>query len=215
MIILCQISCGESATSGIDRICFTKDGFLNNEFENLFRSLFKNAVNHIAVIKALAQKGKGLTRNELIERCHLQTGGGTTQLLEELRESGFIEACTPYGRSAKDPVYKLIDEFSLFFVKYMENGKLQGPGVQIDLLIDRQDQCINIWEMKFSKSTFEITKRYAEELQTKLDVFQAISKTNKTLFLTMVTTYGIKNKSTHLPLIQHDITMEVLFNHTN
>jgi hypothetical protein len=264
-----MIDRGESVTSAIDRICFTKDGFLNKEFENLFHSLFKNAVNHMAVIKALAQRGKGLTRNEVIDICNLQTGGGTTELLEELRESGFIEAYTPHGRSAKDTVYKLIDEYSLFFVKYMANGKLQGPGswssfsagqswlswcgvafeniclkhidqikqglgiagvhtehyvwrhtpkgqeqgAQIDLLIDRQDQCMNICEMKFSKTEFEITKRYAEELQNKIDVFQGLSKTNKTLFLTLVTTHGVKNSNSYLGLVQQEITMEVLFNH--
>jgi hypothetical protein len=189
-------------------------------------------------------------------------------LLEELRESGFIQAYVPYGRSAKDTVYKLIDEYSLFYVKYMANGKLQGPGswarfsagqswlswcgisfeniclkhidqikqglgiagvhtehyvwrhtpkgqeqgAQIDLLIDRQDHSINICEMKFSKSEFEITKRYAEELQNKIDVFQSISKTNKSLFLTLVTTHGLKNRNSFLDLVQQEITMDVLFN---
>jgi AAA+ ATPase superfamily predicted ATPase len=51
-----MIDRGESVTSAIDRICFTKDRFLNKEFENLFHSLFKNAFYHIGVIKALAQK---------------------------------------------------------------------------------------------------------------------------------------------------------------
>ena len=74
---------------------------------------------------------------------------------------------------------------------------------------------MNLCEMKFSKTKFEITKRYAEELQNKIDVFQALSKTNKTLFLTLVTTHGVKNSNSYLGLVQQEITMEVLFNHVN
>ena len=263
-----MVNRGESVTSAIDRICFTKDGFLNTEFDNLFHSLFKNADLHKRVIKVLAQKGKGLTRNELMEQSALKTGGGTTELLDELRESGFIEAYLPHGQGAKDTRYKLVDEYSLFYVKFMSSGKLQGPGswtafsagskwtswcgiafeniclkhiyqikqglgiagvhteqsvwthvpkgpepgAQIDLLIDRQDQCVNVCEMKFSKSEFEITKSYAKELQNKLEVFQNATKTKKTLFLTLITTHGVKNKANYLDLIQQELTSEVLFN---
>ena len=84
-------------------------------------------------------------------------------------------------------------------------------GAQIDLLIDRQDQCINICEMKFSVNAFEITGSYAEELQNKLNVFRDMTKTRKTLFLTMVTTYGVKNSDSHTGLIQQEITMDALF----
>jgi hypothetical protein len=258
---------GESVTLAIDRICFSKDGFLNDEFKNLYVSLFNDAANHIAVVKALAQKGKGLTRNEVITACHLKSGGGTTQLLDELLESGFIAAFIPFGKNAKDTVYKLIDEYSLFYVKFMASGKLQGHGswtaftstqswiswcgiafehlclkhvqqlkqelgisglhtehyvwrhtpkdqdlgAQIDLLIDRADQCINICEIKFSKTKFDITRKYALELQHKLDVFQSTSKTRKTLFLTMVTTHGIQNPMNYAGLIQSEVNMDALF----
>jgi hypothetical protein len=84
-------------------------------------------------------------------------------------------------------------------------------GAQIDLLIDRQDQCINICEMKFSVNAFEITGSYAEELQNKLNVFRDMTKTRKTLFLTMVTTYGVKNSDSYTGLIQQEITMDALF----
>ncbi len=262
-----MIEKGESAMLAIDRICFTKDGFLHDEFKNLFNSLFDDAAMHMNVIKALAKKGKGLTRNEIIKTCKLQSGGGTTQLLEELNESGFIEAYTPFGKNSKDSIYKLVDEYSLFYTKFIENGKLKGAGswakysttsawiswsgyafenicmkhikqlktalgiesvhtehnmwryvskeeengVQIDLLIDRQDQCINLCEMKFSINEFEITKSYAKELQTKIDVFREKSKTRKTVFLTIVTTNGVKNFGKYIGLVQKEIKMNALF----
>ena len=118
-----MINRGESITQTIEHICFSKDGFLKDEFNNLFLSLFNNAHEHIAVIKALAKKGNVLTRNEIIQQCTLKTGGGTTQLLDELRESGFIEPYIPFGKNSKNRLYKLIDEYSLFYVKFIQNEK--------------------------------------------------------------------------------------------
>ena len=66
------------------------------------------------VIKALAKQRNGLSRNEIIATCHLKSGGGTSQILEELSESGFIEIFIPYGNMAKDSIYKLVDEYTLF-----------------------------------------------------------------------------------------------------
>ena len=84
-------------------------------------------------------------------------------------------------------------------------------GAQIDLLIDRQDLCINVCEMKFSINEYEISKGYAKELGSKLKVFQDNAKTKKTLFLTMVTTHGVKNIANHTDLVQNEVTMYSLF----
>ena len=89
--------------------------------------------------------------------------------------------------------------------------KDQSCGAQIDLLIDRADQCINICEIKFSKTKFDISTKYALELQHKLDIFQSRTKTRKTLFLTMVTTHGIQNPMSHAGLIQSEVNMDALF----
>jgi uncharacterized protein len=265
-----MINRGESITQTIEHICFSKDGFLKDEFNNLFLSLFNNAHEHIAVIKALAKKGNGLTRNEIIQQCKLKTGGGTTQLLDELRESGFIEPYIPFGKNSKNRLYKLIDEYSLFYVKFIQNEKNNGPnsgflfanspswiswsgiafeniclkhvyqlkvalgisavlsqhyvwrtpktennhetGAQIDLIIDRNDHCMNICEIKFSKTQYEITQKYSMELQNKLHQFQNHSQTHKTLFLTLITTYGIKNISQYQGQIPCHLSMDALFN---
>ena len=214
-----EIGVGESAIQAIDKTCFTKDGLLQNEFKNLFLSLFDDATDHINIVRALAKNGIGLTRNEIIEKCKLTSGGGVTQVLEELSESGFITPYIPFDRSVKDCIYKLTDEYSRFYIRFIENSKFSGPGswavfsngtswkswcgiafesicmkhslqlkkalgihgvhtevslwrsravnegngAQIDLLIDRQDRCINICEMKFAISQVEITKGLAKD----------------------------------------------------
>jgi hypothetical protein len=263
-----EIELGDSAAQTIDRLCFTKDGFLVDEFNNLYHSLFDSAQHHIDIVRALAKKGKGLTRNEIIDACKLTSGGYSTQLLNELIESGFISSYIPFGKTSKDALFKLTDEYSLFYLKFIEGSKAMGSGTwlksvsgsswkswsgnafegicmkhisqikiaigihdvytevsiwryqpgastekgaQIDLLIDRNDSCINVCEMKFSQSAFEITKTYAAELSSKLEVFREHTKTSKTLFLTMLTTYGIKNNKSYPGLVQKELTMDALF----
>lgn len=69
----------------------------------------------------------------------------------------------------------------------------KGTGVQIDLLLDRRDFVIHICEMKYSESTFTIDKKYASELENKVDVFRQQTNTKKSIFITMITTFGVKN----------------------
>ncbi len=262
-----EIKKGESATQSIDNICFSKNGLLNEEFKNLYNSLFDDASTHKLVIKALANNGKGLTRKGIIDTCKISSGGGSTQILNELMESGFISSYIPFGKNSKEVVYKLTDEYSLFYLKFIEHSRSNGKGTwlklsreskwkswsgiafesiclkhaqqikkalgiegvytensgwryqsqkgekgaQIDLIIDRQDFCINICEMKFSANEFTVEKKYASELENKVSVFKTQTKTAKTIFLTMVTTFGIKKNEHATRLIQNEITMDALF----
>ncbi|WP_316750491.1 AAA family ATPase [Pedobacter gandavensis] len=262
-----DINTGESATQVIDRLCFLKDGLLAHEFKNLYESLFEMADRHISVVRALAAKPSGLTRKEIIEECKLQSGGGTTRLMEELIESGFVSLYFPFQKNVKEAIYKLSDEYSLFYLKFIEHSRAtgqgtwlklatsqswkswsgtafesiclkhtnqikytlgisgvyteesawrfapgkSGKGAQIDLLLDRHDVCINVCEMKFSNKEFSIDKSYATELKDRLNIFKEQTKTKKTLFLTMVTTYGTKDNIYKTGLVQNEITMKDLF----
>jgi hypothetical protein len=262
-----NINPGESTAQIIDRLCFTKDGPLKNEFNNLYKSLFAHSENHELVIRALAAKGKGLTRNEIIAECGFTSGGTTTRILEELEESGFITRYIPFQRNANESIYKLSDEYSLFYLKFIEHAKdtadgawlreygtptytiwsgfafesvcqkhvlqvrrklgiegvltntstwrhapgKEAHGAQIDLLLDRQDRCINICEMKFSSGEFVIDKKYAAELDIKVNVFRAETGTKKTLFPTLITTFGTRKNEHYLGRIQAEVLMENLF----
>lgn len=260
---------GSSAAQVIQKNCFTKDGLLNGEFNNLYGSLFEIADNHIKAVRALATTPKGMSRQEIIDVCGLSSGGRTSLMLEELEESGFIRSVLPYDRISRDSIYRLIDEFSIFYLKFMDKAKSSGKdtwvkvsaspsykiwggmafeavclkhvdqikkglgihgiesedstwrfvpakgqkekGAQIDLLIDRKDRCINLCEMKFYTGEFSIDKSYAGELEQKLEVFAKKTKTKKTLFITMITAYGIKDNEHSDRLVQKSLTMDVLF----
>ena len=86
----------------------------------------------------------------------------------------------------------------------------QSKTAQIDLLIDRKDQVINLCEMKFSLQDFSINKKYAANLRNKIGSFKTITKTKKAIFLTMITTYGVADNQ-HKYLVQNDLKMDVLF----
>lgn len=123
-----EVQIGQSATQNIDKTCFTKDGLLRDEFTNLYRSLFDQADKHIAVVRALADKPAGLTRKQIMAELKLSTGGRLSELLSELTESGFISSYIPFERNIRDSIYKLSDEYSRFYLKFIENTRSTGPG---------------------------------------------------------------------------------------
>ena len=90
-------------------------------------------------------------------------------------------------------------------------SSIPGQGAQIDLIIDRRDQVINLCEMKFSVSPFLITKKYASELRNKIGTFKTETGTRKSVFLTMVTTFGIQKNIHSTGLVQNELQLEDLF----
>ena len=84
-------------------------------------------------------------------------------------------------------------------------------GAQIDLLIDRNDRVINLCEIKFSIQPFTISKSYASTLRNKIGAFKTETRTRKAVWLTMITTFGVKKNKHSGGLIQHDLNMNCLF----
>ncbi len=260
---LSEIRPGKSAFQEIDRLAFSKNGILVTEYENLYRSLFNHADRHITIIETLAQKNKGLSREEIVTMSGFNNGGALTTILRELEESGFISKSYPFGKKIRDSIYRLTDQYSLFYLKFIKDQKQSGSGswlnridnpvwrawsgyayeniclqhigalkkalgisgvyteesswldkarsVQIDLLIDRRDHVINLCEVKFTLKPFILTKAYKEELEKKLFAFKEETQTRKSVFPTLITTFGLKENIHSLGFIQNSITMDGLF----
>jgi uncharacterized protein len=260
-----EVKPGKSLAQNIDWLFFQKSSPLRNEFQNLYASLFKNDEWHTAIVKALAGKDRGMSREEIITVTGLSSGGGFTTTINELSQSGFISVHHPFKNVRKDSIYRLSDEYSLFYFKFIHNARKatgwiqkagQQPfkiwcghafenfclkhvdvikktlgitgiyseeaswfykgtktqsGTQIDLLIDRTDNCINICEMKFYNTSFEITKAYAASLQNKAAVFQQHTKSNKNIFITMVSTFGVVNNAYKLSVVANEVVMDDFF----
>ena len=83
-------------------------------------------------------------------------------------------------------------------------------GAQIDLLIERRDRVINVCEMKFSINEFVIDKGYDMNLRNKIESFRRLTHCKKSLQITMITTYGVK-QGKYSGVIQSQITLDDLF----
>ncbi|MDR1764777.1 MAG: ATP-binding protein [Lachnospiraceae bacterium] len=83
-------------------------------------------------------------------------------------------------------------------------------GAQVDMVIDRADQIINLCEMKYSLREFEIDAAYAKQLQDKLFAFAGETKTRKALHLTLITTYGLR-RNPYSSGVSSQVTMKDLF----
>lgn len=263
-----QIEKGKSAAQNIQSLCFTKDGILRNEFENLYAALFDNAGNHVKIIKALSSKSKGLERQEILKIIGMSDGGYFSDILKELETSGFITTFEPLEKKKKDTLYRLTDEYSLFYLHFIEGktkigsedwnrisqsqeykiwsgyafenlcikhvdkikealgisgvqtsvnsflhkkNKTYEKGFQIDLLIDRKDDVINMCEMKFYAEEYSVTAEYAKKLRTKKEGLKAVTGTKKMIHITFITTYGVFENQNKTDLIDNDFKLDIFF----
>ncbi len=195
-------------------------------------------------------------------------------MLNELESCGFITAIPIYGRTVKEKKYKLIDEYSSFYLAWVEKNhyailrnsdpdlwyKLSTTsswlswcgyafenicfkhiariksalgiasvkttesywshktsnnsnieGAEIDLIIDRADGCINLCEIKFTHTPFEIKKDYAEILIKKRERFRELTSCKKSLFITFITPFGVKENKYFQDIVSNQVLLEDLF----
>jgi AAA+ ATPase superfamily predicted ATPase len=82
---------------------------------------------------------------------------------------------------------------------------------EIDLVIDRADNCINLCEIKFSDKEFVVTKEYAKTLIRKKEIFRKKTKTKKALFTTLITPFGATENANYLSSVEKQLSLESLF----
>ena len=271
-----------SWAQNIDRMLFHRNGELRHEFEALYRSLFRRPQAYIDVVTALGTKKAGMTRNELMEQagtgpaasragtgpaptCY--QGSTLTKILRELEQCDFIRSYAAIGKTKKETLYQLTDNFTLFHFKFLADhhaddgdywtriitkplynawsglafervclqhiGQIKKAlgisgiisnvcswsyrpkdksekGAQIDLVIDRDDNVINLCEMKFAQGEYAITQQYDLELREKMSLFAEKTHTRKGISIVMITSYGLK-RNEWANGIQRQVTMDDLF----
>lgn len=271
---LTMLDKGFSAIQNINRMCFQKRGSLLDEFNILFSSLFNNADLYETLIKIIATKREGVSREE-IERAVKYKGGRLTTRLSELEQIGFIASFTQWGRAKKGIFYKIIDEYTLFYLTWIAPGTkarirkevttkyweevsqtqawkswagfafeavcfkhinlirkaLQIPdgaeaytwkyipnknatietGAQIDLIFERNDGIVNLCEIKYCKTLYDIDKTDARILLNKAMVYRDVTKTPKLIFISIITTFGLKQSNNSEKIIMSGATQDDLF----
>ena len=257
---------GMSLTQNLDRICFAVDAPLKGEFDELYSSLFRDAISYKKVVAALAKKKIGMTRLELIETLDISTTGRLSESLKTLEASGFIRSYRSYGAKKKNAIYQLTDPFTLFHFRFLEtpstdehfwSSTLSSPaqaawrglaferlcllhlsqvrralgvgsihveaygwsfkgdetypdGVQIDLVLERADNVINICEMKYSANVYAIDKAYDSALGRKIATFAGVTGTRKAIHLTLVTVNGLL-RNQYSGRVQSEVVLADLF----
>jgi hypothetical protein len=66
---------------------------------------------------------KGLSRNEIAELTKLTSGGGLTEVLQNLEYCGFIRSYPSFNKQKRNVLYQLIDPFTLFYYKFIEKNE--------------------------------------------------------------------------------------------
>lgn len=256
---------GLSFEKNVDKILFGRSPRLKDEFNRLFSAIFSNADDCKKIIRLLATRNSGFTREEIAKSTGLPLGGGLTNTLASLAESDFIQKYSPYGIPGKQERYKLIDNFCLFWLKYVEQnckdssfmsdnvtsdilkswhgvafeqlcwqhiiqikraleiggvktslsawclkGNEEHRGVQIDMLIFRNDNVVNLCEMKFASSPYEIDKDENMRLRERIEALKSTLSHKQTVHLTMVTTYGVAHGK-YSGIVQSQVRLDDLF----
>ena len=258
---------GRSLAQNIDSLFFAPQGLLHYEFRELYDSLFRNSDKYIDVVSILGKKLGGMRREEIVSGLGIADNGNLSRILEDLEHCGFIVRTNAYGARKYNAIYRLMDNFSLFFLKFMQENKTDDPsfwshnytsplryswcglafervcfqhipqikqalgisgvvtntyswqvkddpvygaGAQIDMLIERADNTVNICEMKFSQNEFVIDKDYDAVLRHKLSRFGASVSHRKAIHLTMVTTYGVVHNA-YWNRVQSEVIADDLF----
>ncbi|GHT59050.1 hypothetical protein AGMMS50239_04830 [Bacteroidia bacterium] len=120
---LSKIERGASVAQNIDRLFFSQDAELKNEFRNLYASLFRESNDYIKIVEALSKKAKGLLRDEIVAATKIKSGGGLTKILKDLEYCGFIRSYSSFGKKKRNVIYQLIDFYTLFYLKFVAANK--------------------------------------------------------------------------------------------
>lgn len=117
-----------SLAQNIDRMFFTENAILKNEFEDLYASLFKHPDPYLKIISVLGKKKVGMTIEEISESTKLFRNGSLTKYLGDLEACGFIRSYSSYGNRVKGTVYQLIDNYTLFYYRFLSSKKNTDEG---------------------------------------------------------------------------------------
>lgn len=258
---------GKSLDQNIDEIFFGEKAQLKSEYKYLYASLFKNPEQYMNIVEALGKHKTGMLRNELIDTLKVKNTGTISDQLEELEQCGFIRKYQEFDKKKKGSQYQLIDNFTLFYFKFIEKGQsnphfwseaahrpatdswaglafervclqhieqiknglgIRGVitnvhswrcpadpdnginGSQIDLLIVRKDQIIDLCEMKYSSKPYMLKKIDNESIENKKSDLYEVTHTKYAIHTVMITPEGLKRNS-YSDNIQAVITAEDLF----
>ncbi len=127
-----RVEKGLTAMQLIENMAFSEDAFLLEEFDNLFGSLFDNEEVYADMVRIIARNRYGIGQQELLNIMGTRVkGGSSAKKLKDLEETGFIKSFTPLYHKKQGIYYRMADEFTLFYLKWIDpiRGTLQESGL--------------------------------------------------------------------------------------
>ena len=143
---------------------FYDDAPLRNEFEIVFSSLFKQAERYAEVVRTLATKRSGMTREELLRVLRLEDGGTFSEILKNLELSSFIRRYTVYPGKKTGAVYQLVDNFSLFHEAFLREERGINEHVWSDMV---ETPRLNTWR---GYAYEQVCLQHTDEIKTALGI---------------------------------------------
>lgn len=94
--------------------------------------------------------------------------------------------------------------------KWIVPAEGKREGAQVDLIIERADNFVNLCEMKFYQDTFTLDKDEDEKLRHRITCVKEKMKKRQSLHVTLITTYGL-TQGKYSSTITHVVTLDDLF----
>ncbi|MBQ8958853.1 MAG: ATP-binding protein [Bacteroidales bacterium] len=113
----------ESLAQNIDRLYFQANGEMRREFQRLYKTLFSSPEPYIAIVEALFEKKKGLTRDEIAAAVDISANGNLTKMLQNLVDCDIIRFYRVKNKTigSRNGLYQLLDFYSLFYLQFMKS----------------------------------------------------------------------------------------------
>lgn len=110
----------KSVVQNIDSLFFGPSAQLKNEFERLFKSLFRYSETYMQVMDTLASSPSGLTRDEIAAKAKITSGSRLSLILRDLENCDFIRHFRTRGKKirANQHLYQVIDMFTMFHFRF-------------------------------------------------------------------------------------------------
>lgn len=180
--------------------------------------------------------------------------------------SDFVIENVPFGKKKKGALYRLIDEYSIFYHRFIKPNKkytegiwqqisasqsykiwsgyafeslchkhiqeiknalgigavfteisslripktAESEGFQIDLILDRKDNTINLCEIKLYAAPFVIDQNHYQHLLKLRERFIEYTGTKKQVFLTFITSHGVVNNGYAQEVVDVEVRLEEL-----
>jgi uncharacterized protein len=161
---------GESIVQAMDRLFFKKNAVLQLEYDELLSSLFDRSELHQKVIEILVTHPNGLQRTSLVNKGKFGSGGGFTDIVDELIASGFLTKEVPYGKTTYEALYKIKDPYIYFYHKYVK------PNLNVNQKIWEKLSMMPTWK-SWSGLAFEnLCKLHFSQILYKLGIHGMLNK---------------------------------------